>query len=87
MEEGWKYNCNLSELNKNIDEKLIEINMKINDIFCFNKEAQIVKSLLNLKNNYLKIFKLNQMLHYSTYGKTNVEPEIINRMKTWVKRG
>ena len=87
MEEGWKYNCNLSELNKNIDEKLIEINMKVNDRFCFNKEAQIVKSLLNLKNNYLKIFKLNQMLHYSTYGKTNVEPETINRMKTWVKRG
>jgi len=62
MKEGWKYDCNLSELNKNIDEKLIEINMKVNDRFCFNKEAQIVKSLLNLKNNYLKIFKLNQML-------------------------
>ena len=62
MKEGWKYDCNLSELNKNIDEKLIEINMEVSDIFCFNKEAQIVKSLLNLKNNYLKIFKLNQML-------------------------
>jgi len=68
-------------------KNLIEINMKVSDRLWFNEEAQRVKSLLNLKKNYLKIFKLNQMLHYSTYGKTNIEPEIINRMKSWVKRG
>jgi hypothetical protein len=79
VKEGWKYDCNLSELNKNIEEKLSEINMKVIDGLWFNEEAQRVKSLLNLK--------LNQMLHYSTYGKTNIEPEISNRMKSWIKRG
>jgi len=78
MKEGWKYDCNLSELNKNINEKLSEINMKVIDRLWFNEEAQRVKSLLNLKNNYLKIFKLNQMLHYSTYGNPIIEPEISN---------
>ncbi len=78
MKEGWKYDCNLSELNKNINEKLSEINMKVIDRLWFNEEAQRIKSLLNLKNNYLKIFKLNQMLHYSTYGNPIIEPEISN---------
>ena len=49
MKEGWKYDCNLSELNKNIDEKLSEINMKVIDRLWFNEEAQQVKSLLNAK--------------------------------------
>ena len=38
-------------------------------------------------NYYLKIFRLVQTSHYSTYGKANIEPEITNRMKAWVKRG
>jgi hypothetical protein len=82
VKEGWKYDCNLSGLNKNIEEKLSEINMKVIDGLWFNEEAQRVKLLLNLKNSYLKIFKLNQMLHYSAYGKTNIEPEI--SMETWL---
>jgi len=49
MKEGWKYDCNLSELNKNNDEKLSEINMKVIDRLWFNEEAQRVKSLINLK--------------------------------------
>ena len=36
-------------LNKNIDEKLSEINMKVIDRLWFNEEAQRVKSLINLK--------------------------------------
>ena len=49
MKEGWKYNCNMNELNKNIEDKLSEINMKVIDRYWFNEEAQQVKVLLNLK--------------------------------------
>ena len=49
MKEGWKYNCNMNELNKNIEDKLSEINMKLIDRYWFNEEAQQVKVLLNLK--------------------------------------
>ena len=86
MKEGWKYNCNMNELNKGIEDKLSETNMTVIDRQWFNEEAQQVKVLLNLKNNYLKIFRLNQMLHYSTYGKSKIEQAITDRMKTWIKR-
>ena len=56
-----KYNCNLSELNKNIEDKLSETNMKVIDRLWFNEEAQQVKVLLNLKISRLRTEITNRM--------------------------
>lgn len=37
-----------------------------NEIDVFNEKVQQVKKILSLRNNFLKISKLNELLHYTT---------------------
>ena len=83
MDEGWKYNSTLVELNKCIETKLFDINMNVIDAYFCNEEAQSVKTILSIRNGFLKTYKLNQLLHYSTYKKTDISEEMLARIKTW----
>ena len=40
------------------------------DTYNSNQDAIEIRKILNLKNQYLKIFTLNCMLHYTSYGTT-----------------
>jgi hypothetical protein len=54
---GWQKNVNLKKLNKLIMEKQN----------WFNEKVQQVKKTLEIKNNFLKKNRLNELLHYTTY--------------------
>jgi hypothetical protein len=69
IDQGWKYTVTLSELNECIKYKL-EISMNVIDSYFFNEEAQKVKIIFQIRNGYLRSYKLNELLHYSTYQKT-----------------
>ena len=87
IDQGWKHTVTLSELNECIKYKLEEISMNVIDSYFFNKEAQQVKGIFQIRNGFLRSYKLNELLHYSTYQKTNINEEILERMKSWSSRG
>ena len=71
------------ELNKSIETKLFDFNMNVIDAYFCNEEAQSVKTILSIRNGFLKTYKLNQLLHYITYKKTDISEEMLARIKTW----
>ena len=51
------------------------------DTYNSNLEAIEIRKILNLKNHYLKIFTLNCILHYTSYGttaETQISEALIN---------
>ena len=60
------------QLNACIDGKIKELEINRIDKYNSNNESIEIKKILGLKNHFLKIFTLNCMLHYTTYGTTAV---------------
>ena len=60
----------VDELNACIEGKIKELSTNRMDTYNSNLEAIEIRKILNLKNHYLKIFTLNYMLHYTSYGTT-----------------
>ena len=70
---GWQQNVNLEKLNKLIMEKQNELIQNKIDTYWFNEKVQQVKKTLEIKNNFLKKNRLNELLHYTTYQVTQRE--------------
>ncbi len=68
-------NINVDELNACMEDKIKDLSTNRMDTYNANQEAIEIRKNLNLKNQYLKIFTLNCMLHYTSYG-TTVESQI-----------
>ena len=67
---NWNPDLSVNELNACIESKIKELSTNIMDTYNSNLEAIEIRKILNLKNHYLKIFTLNCMLHYTSYGTT-----------------
>ena len=78
---NWSPNLNVDELNVCIEDKMKDLFTNRMDTYNSNQEAIEIRKILNLKNQYLKIFTLNCMLHYTSYGttaETQVTEALIN---------
>jgi len=67
---NWSPNLNVDELNACIENKMKDLVTNRIDTYYSNQEAIEIRKILKLKNQYLKIFTLNCMLHYTSYGTT-----------------
>ena len=54
-------------------EKQNELIQNKIDTYWFNEKVQQVKKTLEIKNNFLKKNRLNELLHYTTYQVTQRE--------------
>ena len=66
----WDPNLNVDKLNACIEDKIVELSINRMDTYNSNTEVIEIRKILKLKNHYLKIFTLNCMLHFTTYGTT-----------------
>ena len=46
--------------------------LNVIDSYFYNVEAQKVKSIFQIRKGFLRSYKLNELLHYSTYQNTNI---------------
>jgi len=78
---NWNPDLSVDELNACIEGKIKELSTNRMDTYNSNLEAIEIRKILNLKNHYLKIFTLNCMLHYTSYGttaETQISEALIN---------
>jgi hypothetical protein len=81
---NWNPNINVVQLNACIDGKIKELEIQRIDNYNSNNESIEIKKILGLKNHFLKIFNLNCMLHYTSYGTTaESNKEAIVNMNTY----
>ena len=75
---NWDSSINVDQLNTLIDEKLKVLATQRKDTYNDSNESIEIKKILAIKNHFLKIFTLNCMLHYTSYGTTAENQAITN---------
>jgi len=67
---NWDSSISVDQLNTLIDEKLNVLATQRKETYNESNESIEIKKILDIKNHFLKIFTLNCMLHYTSYGTT-----------------